>query len=101
MPTTATLRLGYLDDSGYNKVPDPGLQTVGKNLHGLWGPGLIKFVSDDPEVWVTRLSSKPLSARVSIIDPVCLAGKFGRIVATPGFYPGRKVEASKFTVGRR
>ena len=49
-------------------------------------------VSDDPDVWVTRLSSKPVPERVSVIDPVRITEESCRIVATPGFYPDRKVE---------
>ena len=64
----------------------------GSNLHSLWDSGLIKFVSDDPDVWVVRLSSKPLPERVSVVDPVRIAEESCQIVGMPGFYPDRKVE---------
>ncbi len=86
------LHLGYLDDRGGNQYQIQAYKR-GSNLHSLWDSSLIKFVSDDPEVWVTRLSSKPLSARVNVIDSVRIAEESCRIVATPGFYPERKVEA--------
>ena len=86
------LHLGYLDDRGGNQYQIQAYKR-GSNLHSLWDFGLIKFVSDDPDVWVTRLSSKPLPARVNIVDPVRTAEESCRIVATPGFYPDRKVEA--------
>lgn len=86
------LHLGYLDDRGGNQYQIQAYKR-GSNLHSLWDSSLIKFVSDDPDVWVTRLSSKPLPARVNNIDPVRVAEESCRIVATPGFYPDRKVEA--------
>ena len=86
------LHLGYLDDRGGNQYQIQAFKR-GSNLHSLWDSGLIKFVSDDPDVWVTRLSSKSLPERVSIIDPVRIAEESCRIVAIPGFYPDRRVEA--------
>lgn len=85
------LHLGYLDDKGGNKYQIQAYKR-GSNLHSLWDSGLIKYVSDDPDVWVTRLSAKPLPMRVNVIDPVRVAEESCRIVATPGFYPDRKVE---------
>ncbi len=85
------LHLGYLDDKGGNKYQIQAYKR-GSNLHSLWDSGLIKYVSDDSDVWVTRLSSKPLPMRVNVIDPVRIAEESCRIVATPGFYPDRKVE---------
>jgi len=86
------LHLGYLDDRGGNQYQIQAYKR-GSNLHALWDSGLIKFVSDDPKVWVERLSLKPLPARVNVIDPVRVAEESCRIVATPAFYPDRKVEA--------
>lgn len=86
------LHLGYLDDRGGNQYQIQAYKR-GSNLHALWDSGLIKFVSDDPQVWVERLSLKPLPARVNVIDPVRVAEESCRIVATPAFYPDRKVEA--------
>ncbi len=85
------LHLGYSEDKGGNKYQIQAYKR-GSNLHSLWDSGLIKYVSDDPDAWVTRLSSKPLPMRVNVIDPVRVAEESCRIVATPGFYPDRKVE---------
>ena len=85
------LHLSYLDDRGGNQYQIQAFKR-GSNLLSLWDSGLVKFVSDDPELWVTRLSSKPFPARVNVIDPVRIAEESCRIVATPGFYPDRKVE---------
>lgn len=65
----------------------------GTNLHTYWHSLLIKCVSDDPKVWISRLSSQALPARVNVIDPVYIAEESCRIVTMPGFYPDRKVEA--------
>jgi hypothetical protein len=86
------LHLGYLDDRGGNQYQIQAYKR-GSNLHALWDSGLIKFVSDDPQVWVDRLSTKPLAARVNLIDPARVAEESCRIVAAPRFYPDRKVEA--------
>ena len=85
------LHLGYLDDRGGNQYQIQAFKR-GSNLHSLWDSGLIKYVSDDPDVWVTRLSSKPLPERINVIDPVRIAEESCRIVAIPGFYPDRRVE---------
>ncbi len=85
------LHLGYLDDKGGNLYQVQAYKK-GSNLHSLWDSGLIKFISDDPQVWLDKLSTKPLPARVNLIDPVRVAEESCRIVATPGFYPDRKVE---------
>lgn len=85
------LHLGYLDDRGGNQYQIQAYKR-GSNLHSLWDSGLIKFVSDVPEVWVSRLSFQPLPAQANIIDPIRVAEESCRIVATPGFYPDRKVE---------
>ncbi len=84
------LHLGYLDDKGGNKYQIQAYKR-GSNLHNLWDSGLIKYISDNPDVWVTRLASKPLPVRVNVIDPVRIAEESCRIVATPGFYPDRRV----------
>lgn len=86
------LHLGYLDDRGGNQYQIQAYKR-GSNLHALWDSGLIKFVSDDTKVWVDRLFTRPLPARVNLIDPVRVAEESCRVVATPGFYPDRKVEA--------
>ncbi len=86
------LHLGYLDDRGGNQYQIQAYKR-GSNLHALWDSGLIKFVSDDLQVWVDRLSTRPSPARVNLIDPVRVAEESCRVVATPGFYPDRKVEA--------
>ena len=85
------LHAGYADDKGGNQFQIQAYKK-GSNLHAFWDSGLIKYVSDDPDVWVTRLSSTPLPAWVSVIDPARIAEESCRIVATPGFYPDRKVE---------
>lgn len=87
------LHLGYLDDRGGNQYQIQAYKR-GSNLHALWDSGLIKFVSDDAQVWTDRLVNKPMPARVNLIDPVRVAEESCRIVATPGFYPDRKVEAA-------
>lgn len=87
------LHLGYLDDKGGNNYQIQAFKR-GSNLHSLWDSGLIKYVSDDPEVWVTRLSSKPLPESADLVDPVRIAEESCQIVASPGFYPERKVDAA-------
>ncbi|MFC6284943.1 S1/P1 nuclease [Polaromonas aquatica] len=87
------LHLGYMDDKGGNLYQIQAYKK-GSNLHSLWDSGLIRFISDDPQVWTDRLVHKPIPARVNLIDPVRVAEESCRIVATPGFYPDRKVGAA-------
>lgn len=75
------LHLGYLDDRGGNLYQIQAYKR-GTNLHSLWDSGLIKFVSEDPDVWVTRLSSKPLPARINVIDPIRIAEGSCRTVSS-------------------
>ena len=87
------LHLGYLDDRGGNQFQ---LQVYkrGSNLHSLWDTGLIKLISDFPEVWTAKLSARPLPVGVNLLDPARIADESCQIVATVDFYPDRKVEAS-------
>ena len=87
------LHAGYADDRGGNQYQLQAFMR-GTNLHAFWDSGLLKSVSDDPHVWVTRLVAKPLPGMAGIVDPVRIAEESCRIVAAPGFYPDRKVEAA-------
>jgi hypothetical protein len=84
------LHAGYADDRGGNTYQVQFFKR-GSNLHAVWDSGLIKTVSDDPDVWVARLSARPSKGPVEVLDAVQIAEESCRIVGQPGFYPGRRV----------
>ena len=86
------LHAGFADDRGGNKYQ---IQAFGKgtNLHALWDSGLIDQLGMRPE----ELAKGLLSGSGRLASPShsfpAVAEESCRIVAEPGFYPGRKVGA--------
>lgn len=88
------LHAGYADDKGGNTYQ---LQAFGRgtNLHKLWDSTLLDRIEPDAGKLAARLAASSPSARSSIgpADPVAWAEESCRVVATPGFYPARKLPA--------
>lgn len=89
------LHAGYLDDKGGNTYQLRVL-THGTNLHALWDSGLIRQLGEDVPTLGGRLL--PLSiAKASNAGSVAQAAEESfEFVATPGFYPQRKVIGDYF-----
>lgn len=87
------LHAGHGDDRGGNTYQ---LQAFlqGSNLHAVWDLWLIRARNEDVPAWVTRLDRRlahtPQAAEV--FSAAKVAEESCRIVATPGFYPGRRVD---------
>jgi hypothetical protein len=89
------LHAGYQDDKGGNTYQ---LQIFmrGSNLHAVWDSGLIKYTNEDAKTIAGRLTStNGIAAAVGVPWTSAQAAQEScRIVETPGFYPGRLVDAA-------
>jgi len=93
------LHAGYGEDRRGNSYQLQAFMR-GTNLHAFWDVGLIRALDQDTEVMTARLA--PSSASTSRREELEPAGRaFSaaqpaeescRIVAQPGFYPGRLVD---------
>lgn len=63
------LHAGYADDRGGNQCQVQFFK-LGSNLHAVWDSGLIKAVSEDPDVWAARPEAKPSKGSVEVLDPI-------------------------------
>jgi hypothetical protein len=87
------LHAGHGDDRGGNTYQ---LQAFlqGSNLHAVWDLWLIRALNEDVPTLVTRLDRRlahtPQPA--DVFNAAKVAEESCRIVATPGFYPGRLVD---------
>lgn len=87
------LHAGYLDDRGGNRYQ---MQAFGRgtNLHALWDSGLIYHTGMSPAARTTRLLALPVDVGdKDAADATEMAQESCRIVQTPGFYPGRTLDA--------
>lgn len=87
------LHAGYLGDRGGNRYQ---MQAFGRgtNLHALWDSGLIYNTGMTPAARTTRLLALPVNAGDrDAADATQMAQESCRIVQTPGFYPGRTLDA--------
>lgn len=93
------LHAGYAEDRGGNKYQ---LQAFGRgsNLHALWDSGLIDQLGMRPEELTKGLLSRSRQPASSSQSFAAVAEESCRIVAQPGFYPGRKVGAEYLTAYR-
>ena len=84
------LHAGYLDDRGGNLYQ---IQAFGRgtNLHALWDSGLIDNTGLRTAALTTRLLVMPVAP--GDLDVAGAAQESCRIVQTPGFYPGRTLDA--------
>lgn len=83
------LHAGYQDDKGGNTYQLQAFMR-GSNLHAVWDSGLIKYLNEDADTLAARLMGKPTGPWT----PVQAAEESCRIVANPGFYPGRLVDGA-------
>jgi len=86
------LHAGYADDRGGNKYQ---IQAFGRgsNLHALWDSGLINQLGMGSEELAKGLLGRPRLPASPSLSMASVAEDSCRIVAQPGFYPGRKVGA--------
>ena len=84
------LHAGYQDDRGGNQYQLQAFMR-GSNLHAVWDTGLIKSMGQGTEQLAARLGGAGQSPAWS---PAQAAEESCRIVATPGFYPGRLVDGA-------
>lgn len=82
------LHAGYLDDKGGNIYQLQAFMR-GSNLHGVWDSGLINYLNEDAEAMASRLAKGPQTVAWTLVQA---AEESCRIVAIPGFYPGRLVD---------
>ena len=87
------LHAGHGDDRGGNTYQ---LQAFlqGSNLHAVWDLWLIRALNEDVPSWVTRLDRRlaHMPQPAEVFNAAKVAEESCRIVATPGFYPGRLVD---------
>jgi len=86
------LHAGYADDKGGNTYQLQAFMR-GSNLHALWDTGLIKSLSEEPELLAARLESLDAAIQTGEFDPVIAAQESCKVVGQPGFYPERRVGA--------
>lgn len=93
------LHAGFADDKGGNKYQ---LQAFGRgtNLHALWDSGLIDRLGQAPEEMAKGLLSRSMASTSPSMSIASVAEASCRIVAQPGFYPGRKVGAEYLAASR-
>ena len=84
------LHAGYQDDKGGNTYQLQAFMR-GSNLHAVWDSGLIKSLGQDTEQLAARLGG---IGQAPAWTPVQAAEESCRIVAMPGFYPGRMVDGA-------
>ena len=84
------LHAGYLDDKGGNTYQLQAFMR-GTNLHALWDAGLIRNLNEDTMTMTSRLLAKALSGEAAAVSIARAAEESCQIVATPAFYPDRKV----------
>lgn len=88
------LHAGHGDDRGGNTYQ---LQVImeGSNLHAVWDVWLIRLLDEDVSSLAERLAKHPPDeADVRASDAASMAEESCRIVALPGFYPGRLVDVA-------
>jgi len=86
------LHAGYADDKGGNQYQLQAFMR-GSNLHALWDSGLIKNLSEEPELLAARLEPLGAAIQTGEFDPVIAAQESCKVVGQPGFYPERRVGA--------
>lgn len=82
------LHAGYKDDRGGNTYQLRAFMR-GSNLHAFWDSGLIKSLAEGPIQLATRLAGNGPATAWTVPQA---AEESCRIVAEPGFYPGRMVD---------
>lgn len=91
------LHAGHADDRGGNQYQIQ-VHGRGSNLHAYWDSGLILENAADADTLLARLRPDVVavaaSAVATVTDPAAAAQESCRIVATPGFYPPRKLPAA-------
>jgi hypothetical protein len=93
------LHAGYADDRGGNSWQ---LQAFGRgtNLHALWDTGLLQNLGDDAQSIAARLDNRLMPGGNAPWTAAQAAQESCRIVASPGFYPGRFVDAGYLEIFR-
>lgn len=85
------LHAGYQDDRGGNTYQLQAFMR-GSNLHALWDSGLIRNLEEQTDAMSARLSQVSPSPQTVGVTVAAMAEESCRIVASPGFYPDRKVD---------
>lgn len=84
------LHAGYADDRGGNAFQLQAFMR-GTNLHAFWDSGIIKSLSETPEVMAARLGRDSANAGDVDASAASAAQESCVIVGTPGYYPERRV----------
>jgi nuclease S1 len=84
---------GRADDRGGNRYQLQEFMQA-SNLHALWDFGMIRSLGQETATLASRLLALSLPLPATDPDITQAAEESCRIVATPGFYPGRKVDAA-------
>lgn len=84
------LHAGHAEDRGGNTYQLEAFLR-GSNLHAVWDFWLIRSLDQSTEALATQLRARPVQA--GEFDAPRIAEESCRIVGTPGFYPGRKLDA--------
>ena len=85
------LHAGYAEDRGGNTYQLEAFMR-GTNLHAVWDFWLIRNLGMSNEALVARLLARPVAP--GELNVAQAAEESCRIVGTPGYYPGRKVDTA-------
>lgn len=88
------LHAGHAEDRGGNTYQLEAFLR-GSNLHAVWDLWLIRHLDLSNEALAARLQSRP--APDGAFQPALVAEESCRIVASPGFYPGRRIDVPYIT----